>query len=219
MCRLHFKKVKNQMLDKFIEKHNELLTCKEEIKHAYHLLSECYNNDGKVLIAGNGGSSSDAEHIVGELMKGFLLKRELKEEEKNMLVALDEAKGRYLEKHLQGALPAISLSSHSSLTTAISNDVNGDMIFAQQIQGYGRRGDVFLALSTSGNSRNVILAAIVAKAKEMKVIGLTGSGGGELFDVADVCIRVPSGETYEIQEYHIMIYHFLCLMLEKKFFE
>ena len=207
------------MLDKFIEKHNDLLVCKEEINSAYQLLCECYSSGGKVLIAGNGGSSSDAEHIVGELMKGFLLKRELKEEERNTLVALDETKGKYLEKHLQGALPAISLSSHSSLTTAISNDVNGDMIFAQQVQGYGRKGDVFLALSTSGNSRNVVLAAIVAKAKGMKVIGLTGAGGGELAQKADVCIKAPSKETYEIQEYHIVIYHFLCLMLEKTFFE
>ena len=117
------------------------------------------------------------------------------------------------------ALPAISLSSHSSLTTAISNDVNGDMIFAQQIQGYGRKGDVFLAISTSGNSRNVVLAAIVAKARGMKVIGLTGAGGGEVAQKADVCIKAPSKETYEIQEYHIAIYHFLCLMLEKTFFE
>ncbi|MBR4981278.1 MAG: SIS domain-containing protein [Lachnospiraceae bacterium] len=207
------------MLDKFIEKHNDLLVCKEEINSAYQLLCECYSSGGKVLIAGNGGSSSDAEHIVGELMKGFLLKRELKEEERNTLVALDETKGKYLEKHLQGALPAISLSSHSSLTTAISNDVNGDMIFAQQVQGYGRKGDVFLALSTSGNSRNVILAAIVAKAKGMKVVGLTGTDGGELAQKADVCIKAPSKETYEIQEYHIVIYHFLCLMLEKTFFE
>ena len=207
------------MLDKFIEKHNDLLGCKEEIDSAYQLLCECYSSGGKVLIAGNGGSSSDAEHIVGELMKGFLLKRELKEEERNTLVALDETKGKYLEKHLQGALPAISLSSHSSLTTAISNDVNGDMIFAQQIQGYGQKGDVFLAISTSGNSRNVVLAAIVAKAKGMKVIGLTGAGGGEVAQKADVCIKAPSKETYEIQEYHIAIYHFLCLMLEKTFFE
>lgn len=207
------------MLDKFIEKHNDLLGCKEEIDSAYQLLCECYSSGGKVLIAGNGGSSSDAEHIVGELMKGFLLKRELKEEERNTLVALDETNGKYLETHLQGALPAISLSSHSSLATAISNDVNGDMIFAQQIQGYGRKGDVFLAISTSGNSRNVVLAAIVAKARGMKVIGLTGAGGGEVAQKADVCIKAPSKETYEIQEYHIAIYHFLCLMLEKTFFE
>lgn len=207
------------MLDKFIEKHNDLLGCKEEIDSAYQLLCECYSSGGKVLIAGNGGSSSDAEHIVGELMKGFLLKRELKEEERNSLVALDETNGKYLETHLQGALPAISLSSHSSLATAISNDVNGDMIFAQQIQGYGRKGDVFLAISTSGNSRNVVLAAIVAKARGMKVIGLTGAGGGEVAQKADVCIKAPSKETYEIQEYHIAIYHYLCLILEKTFFE
>lgn len=207
------------MLDKFLEKHRDLLGCKEDINNAYQLLCECYSSGGKVLIAGNGGSSSDAEHIVGELMKGFLLKRELKEEERNSLLELDEMEGKYLEKNLQGALPAISLSSHSSLTTAISNDVNGDMIFAQQIQGYGKAGDIFLALSTSGNSRNVVLAAIVAKSKGMKVIGLTGAGGGELAQRADVCIKAPSKETYEIQEYHIAIYHFICLLLEKNFFE
>ncbi len=206
------------MFNKFVEKHAELMICEKEIKAAYQLLEECYRNDGKVLIAGNGGSASDAEHIVGELMKGFLLKRELKEEEKESLVKLDEDKGRYLEKNLQQALPAISLSCHNSLTTAILNDVNGDMIFAQQIQGYGRRNDVFWAISTSGNSKNVLLAAIVAKAKGMHVIGLTGVCGGELTQIADVCICVPAKETYLIQEYHIVVYHFLCQMLEKNFF-
>lgn len=206
------------MLDKFIEKHKDLIVCKEEIDFAYRLMVECYENDGKLLIAGNGGSSSDAGHIVGELMKGFMLKRELKEEEKQVLVDLDEDKGQYLARNLQRALPAISLSCHSSLTTAISNDVSGDMIFAQQIQGYGRKGDVFLAISTSGNSRNVVLAAIVAKAKGMKVIGMTGAGGGEIANIADVCMRVPSTETFEIQEYHIMIYHYLCQQIEDKFF-
>lgn len=207
-----------EMLDRFIEKHGDLSACKKEIENAYQILKNCYNNDRKVLIAGNGGSSSDAEHIVGELMKGFLLKRELKEEEKAALIKIDSEKGKYLEQKLQGALPAISLSCHSSLTTAISNDVSGDMIFAQQIQGYGQKGDVFLAISTSGNSRNVVLAAIVAKAKGMKVIGLTGVGGGELARIVDVCIDVPSKETYEIQEYHITIYHCLCRMLEEYFF-
>ena len=206
------------MLDRFIEKNVDLEICKEEIHSAYRLLCECFGNGGKVLIAGNGGSSSDAEHIVGELMKGFRLKRELKQEERISLLELDEMEGKYLEEHLQGALPAISLSCHSSLTTAISNDVNGDMIFAQQIQGYGRKGDVFLALSTSGNSRNVLLASIVAKSKGMKVIALTGSDGGKLAQKADVCIKAPSKETYEIQEYHIAIYHLICLMLEKYFF-
>lgn len=124
-----------------------------------------------------------------------------------------------MEKYLQGALPTISLSCHNNLTTAISNDVNGDMIFAQQIQGYGRKGDVFLALSTSDNFRNVVLASIVAKARGLKVIALTGSGGGELALKSNVCIKAPSEETYEIQEYHISIYHLICLILEKKFFE
>lgn len=206
------------MLDKFVEKHSDLAVCREEIEKAYQVLAKCYEKNGKVLIAGNGGSSSDAEHIVGELMKGFLLERELNDKEKSALVEQDEDKGRYLEKNLQGALPAISLSSHTSLTTAISNDVSGDMIFAQQVQGYGRKEDVFLAISTSGNSRNIVLAAIVAKAKGMRVIGLTGAGGGEVAELADVCVRVPSKETFEIQEYHIKIYHYLCQRLEKSFF-
>lgn len=207
------------MLDKFIQKHKELKQCKKEIQAAYLILKNCYANGGQVLIAGNGGSSSDAEHIVGELMKGFLLKRKIKKEERDALIGVDEEKGKFLAENLQGALPAISLSSHTSLTTAISNDVSGDMIFAQQVQGYGRKDDVFLALSTSGNSRNVVLAAVVAKAKGMKVIGMTGSRNSELSSIADVCIQVPTEETYEIQEYHIMIYHLLCRILEQSFFE
>ncbi len=206
------------MLNEFVKIHRELEECKIDIEHAFILMRECYCQEGKIIIAGNGGSSSDAEHIVGELMKGFVQKRELRKSEKEVLLQIDSEKGEYLAEHLQGALPAISLSSHTSLMTAITNDIGGEYIFAQQVHGYGKKEDVLLAISTSGSSKNVVMAAIVAKSKGMKVISLTGSMGGELFGLSDVCIRVPAKETFIIQESHVMIYHLLCRMLEESFF-
>ena len=186
--------------------------------NAYNLLEEAYRNGCKLLVCGNGGSASDSEHIVGELMKEFKLKRKVYSDHATVLKEIDPELGQTLAEHLQGALPAISLTGHSSLQTAYMNDAVPELVFAQQVNGYGKPGDVFLGISTSGNSKNVLYAAVNAKAKGLKVIGLTGAKGSKLMKYADVCIRVPETETYKIQEYHLPVYHCLCLMLEEKFF-
>ena len=202
-----------------VSRYPELSTCKEDILKAYQLIADCYSSGGKLLAAGNGGSAADAEHIVGELMKGFKLPRKLDDAYKNALLAVDCELGGILAENLQGALPAIALDGQLALTTAYMNDCEPLLCFAQQVNGYGRAGDVFFAISTSGNSKNILFAATVAKAKEMKVIGLTGARASKLSELADVCIRVPQTETFMIQELHLPVYHCLCLMLEDKFFK
>ena len=195
-----------------------LKNSEEDICRAYRILDTSYAARGKLLVCGNGGSAADSEHIVGELMKGFCLPRNLSLALRQSLEKVDPAYGRELADKLQGALPAIALTGHNALSTAYLNDVDGLLCYAQQVMGYGNTGDVLLAISTSGNSKNVIYAAIAAKAKGLKVVGLTGKNGGALADYADVCIRVEEIETYKIQELHLPIYHCLCLMLEKRFF-
>ena len=207
-----------EQLNLLIERYPKLAVCKEDIKNAYELLEAAYNNGRKLLVCGNGGSASDSEHIVGELMKEFKLKRKVYSDQATALKAIDPELGQVLADNLQGALPAICLTGHSSLTTAFMNDANADLVFAQQVNGYGKPGDVFLGISTSGNSKNVLYAAVNAKAKGLKVIGLTGAKESKLMKYADACIRVPETETYKIQEYHLPVYHCLCLMLEEKFF-
>ena len=192
---------------------------REDILKAYEVLETCYRTGGKLLVAGNGGSAADAEHIVGELMKGFVKRRPVTEEMKEALEKADPVRGKELSEKLQGGLPAIALVDHAALSTAFANDVDADMIFAQQICGYGDKEDVFLGISTSGNSKNVDYAVTVAKAKGLSVIGLTGKDGGLLGKRADVAIIVPETETFKIQELHLPIYHILCLMLEEAFFE
>lgn len=201
-----------------IKRYPKLEICKEDIRTAYELLETAYSNGRKLLVCGNGGSASDSEHIVGELMKEFKLKRKVYTDQAVALKEIDAELGQILADNLQGALPAISLTGHSALTTAFMNDANADLVFAQQVNGYGKPGDVFLGISTSGNSKNVLYAAVNAKAKGLKVIGLTGSKENKLMKYADVCIRVPETETYKIQELHLPIYHCLCLMLEDRFF-
>lgn len=200
------------------ERYPKLAVCGKDIKKAYELLETAYQNGGKLLVCGNGGSASDSEHIVGELMKEFKLKRRVYGNQAAALKAIDPELGQVLADHLQGALPAISLTAHSSLQTAFMNDVVPELVFAQQVNGYGKSGDVFLGISTSGNSKNVLYAAVNAKAKGLKVIGLTGAKENKLMQYADVCIRVPETETFKIQELHVPVYHCLCLMLEEKFF-
>lgn len=190
----------------------------EDIIAAYQIMEDCYKSGGKLLIAGNGGSAADAEHIVGELMKGFKFSRKTSKDFANELIHIDGARGQQLAQDLQGALPAISLTSHLALSSAFLNDVSGVEGFAQQVYGYGRKEDVLLAISTSGNSENIMYATVVARAKGMKVIGLTGDKGGELANVSDVAVKAPLIETYMIQELHLPIYHCWCLMLEEKFF-
>ena len=207
------------MINDLVNRYPVLAPVQDDIEMFYKTLVECYENGGKVLIVGNGGSAADAEHIVGELMKGFIKERPVSEEMEAALKAIDPERGPALAKKLQGGLPAICLNAHTSLNTAFANDKDPVMIYAQQVNGYGKPGDVFIGISTSGNAENVMYAAVTAKAKGMKVLALTGKNGGKLAKVADVSIIVPVQETYKIQEYHLPIYHVLCLMLEDHFYE
>lgn len=212
------KNVEN-FVGELVERYPKLIVVRNEIEESYEVLKNAYRNGGKLLIAGNGGSCADSEHIVGELMKGFCLERKVSEEFSDVLKEIDQEMGANLAAKLQGALPAIALDNHNALNTAYLNDVDGLLCYAQQVYGYGTAEDVFLGISTSGNSKNILNAAIVAKAKGMKVIGLTGEGGGKLADLSDVVIKVPEKETFKIQELHLPVYHCLCLMLEKEFFD
>ena len=205
-------------IDLLIKRYPVLSVCKEDIIASYLLMEGSYENGGKLLIAGNGGSAADSEHIVGELMKGFKMSRHLSHEICEKLKAVDPEMGETLSNNLQGGLPAIALDGHLALTTAYMNDVEPLLCFAQQVNGYGNSGDVFLGISTSGNSKNVLYAATVAKAKGMKVIGLTGQKNSKLSDMADVTVKVAQTETYMIQELHLPVYHCWCLMLEEYFF-
>lgn len=197
-------------LERLMKRYPMLVGMREEIELVFEIIKDSYEKGGKLLVCGNGGSAADSDHIVGELMKGFYKQRKLPVAEKIRF-------GEQGEK-LQGALPAIALSQHSALSTAFLNDVDPDMVFAQQVYGYGVEDDVFLGLSTSGNSVNVISAAKVAAAKGMKVIAMTGKDGGAMRELCDVCLIVPAQMTADIQEFHLPIYHALCAMLEDYFF-
>lgn len=204
-------------LDLLVERYPKLECCRDDIEKAYLIMEEAYSRDKKMLIAGNGGSAADAEHIAGELMKRFKTPRTVPAEFAEKLKSIDPERGGGLAKNLERGLMAIPLVAHEALTTAYINDVDGLGVFAQQLYGFGREGDVFLGISTSGNSRNVMSATVVARALGIKVIGLTGENGGELAKVADVAVKVPETETYMIQELHLPVYHCLCLMLEDRF--
>ena len=209
-----------------LQKHIELLltrypslsSCKGDIIAAYDIMEDAYTHDHKLLIAGNGGSATDSEHIAGELMKRFKTPRPVEHSFASKLIEIDSERGPQLAKNLERGLMAIPLVAHEALSTAYINDVDGYGVFAQQLLGFGRPGDVFLGISTSGNSQNVMNAAVVARAIGMPVIGLTGRDGGELGSFADVSVRVPETETYMIQELHLPVYHTWCLMLEDHFF-
>ena len=206
------------ILNELITRYPAIADLAGEIERAADLIIDTYRAGGKVLICGSGGSAADALHIVGELMKSFVLRRKT---DKDFLAALSKTAGEdydYLQKNLEGALPAIALVENSALQTAFSNDVAGDLAFAQQTYGYGNAGDTLIAISTSGNSRSGVLAAKVALAKGMNVIALTGEGGGKLGKLANVCVAVHDRETFRIQELHLPIYHALCLIVEDEFF-
>lgn len=207
-----------RQIDILVERYPELDICRKSIEDALDILKNAFRMDKKLLVAGNGGSAADAEHIVGELMKGFKNPRKLDHQYQKKLKEVDQILGNQLADQLQGALPTIALDGHSALTTAYINDCDPLICFAQQVNGYGQEGDVLLGISTSGNSKNVIYAAITAKAKGMKIIGLTGREHSRLSELSDVCIQVPEIETYRVQELHLPIYHCLCLMLEDNFF-
>ena len=193
-------------LNILVDRYPALEEVKGDLLRAYEVMADCYANDGKLLIAGNGGSAADAEHIVGELMKGFEKPRKIKKEYAEKLIAVNAELGAALAENLQVAMPAIALDGHQALTTAYMNDCEPLLCFAQQVNGYGQMGDVFLGISTSGNSKNVLYAATVAKAKDMKVVGLTGAKKSRLEEIADICVKVPQTQTYMIQEYHLPIY-------------
>ena len=205
-------------IDALIARYPVLQSAEQDIIRAYAVLEECFSRDGKLLIAGNGGSAADAEHIAGELMKRFKKPRPVLAEFAQKMKSVDPVRGETLAKNLERGLMAIPLVAHEALSTAYLNDVDALGVFAQQLLGFGRAGDVFLGISTSGNSKNIMSATVVARALGIKVIGLTGADGGELAAVADVAIKVPETETYLIQELHLPVYHCLCLMLEDHFF-
>ena len=205
-------------IDLLMKRYPSIASRKQDIINAYLIMEECYEHDGKLLIAGNGGSAADSEHIAGELMKRFKTPRPVTPGMAEKLKQIDPVRGEDLAKNLERGLMAIPLVAHEALSTAYINDVDGLGVFAQQLFGFGREGDVFLGISTSGNSKNVMSATVVARALGIRVIGLTGAKGGELAEVADVIVRVPETETYMIQELHLPIYHCWCLMLEDKFF-
>lgn len=196
------------MLKELFERYPQLKSCEEQIKAAMVLISDTYKNGGKVLVCGNGGSCSDSEHIVGELMKGF----------KSMRRVTDERIPEELRCGLQGALPAISLPSQIGVLSAFINDVDPDMMYAQLVYGYATPNDLLIGLSTSGNSKNVVNAARVAKAVSAKSLAMTGEKESKLSEICDVCIKVPETETYKIQELHLPVYHYLCAQIEKDIF-
>jgi len=209
----------SQTLIKFlIEKYPALEICKSDIEESSNILISSFNEGGQLLVCGNGGSSADSDHIVGELMKSFSKKRPLKTEFQDALEGVDSERGSYIASKLEGGLPAISLSAHTGLISAVINDIDPNLIFAQQVAGYGKKGDVLIAISTSGNSVNVVDACITAKAKGMKVIGLVGESGGKMKQYCDVAVCVPTSVTPEVQEYHLPVYHTICQVIEHSIF-
>lgn len=196
-------------MDNIFERYPELKCCENDIEKALNLIIETYKNGGKVLVCGNGGSAADSEHIVGELMKGFLSEREIN----------DDRLTEELKENLQGSLPAISLCSQTAFMTAFNNDLDPDYVFAQQVYGLGKENDLLIAISTSGNSKNVLKAVEVANCIGVKTLALTGCNGGKIKEMATVTITAPSSETYKIQEYHLPIYHYLCGKVEEEFFD
>jgi D-sedoheptulose 7-phosphate isomerase len=198
-------------LTNLLQRRPELAGASKSILQAYEALRKSFRSGGKVLLCGNGGSAADADHWAGELLKGFCMDRPLSKKERGSLRPAIASK-------LQGALPAIPLTSFPAASTAFGNDVDPELAYAQLTAALGRRGDVFVGLSTSGNAKNVCAAAEVARAKGLKVIALTGGSGGKLKGLSDVCICAPAKETYRAQEYHLPIYHCLSLMLEEEFF-
>jgi D-sedoheptulose 7-phosphate isomerase len=208
----------NQILTELLNRYNKLTPLKENILKAANELIKTFQSGGKVLVCGNGGSCSDADHIVGELMKSFEGRRPLEKSLHQKLTEISPERGKMLAEILQQGLPAISLTVHQSLITAIANDISGDVIYAQQVVGWGNKGDVLIGLSTSGNSQNVIDAMIVARAKGLKTIGMTGETGGKMKDWCDILLNVPERRTAYVQELHLPVYHAICMMVEKEIF-
>lgn len=206
-------------IEELIERYPNLSVCEDSIRKAAEVLIDSYKKGGKLLVAGNGGSAADSDHITGELLKSFVKKRVPEKTLLDSISKIDEGTGSYLADKLQGSLPAIALTNNSALMTASLNDVDGNVMFAQQVMGLGNYGDVFFGISTSGNSKDIVYAAVVAKAKGLKTIALTGRDGGKIKDIADISIIVPEKETFKIQELHLPVYHALCLEIEEYFWK
>lgn len=201
------------IFEELFERYPCLEICRNDIRLAFELFVSCYDNGGKILCCGNGGSAADSDHFVGELMKGFLKKRPLSDKEKEIF---DD---KYIADNLQKGLPAISLCAHSALMTAFENDVAPSLVFAQQVYAYAKENDVLFCLSTSGNSENIVYAAKAAKASGIKSVAVTGRKESRLSETCDICIRLPETETFKIQELTLPVYHCLAAMLEEKYFE
>lgn len=210
--------MKNNVInDKLFDRYPELSELKNSISEAALVIIKSFSAGGKLLICGNGGSSSDSDHLVGELMKSFENKRPLAISLKKRLAEVSRARGNYIAEKLEQGLPAISLSAHTSLMTAICNDIDPDLVFAQQVIGYATENDVLIAISTSGNSQNVVDACITAKAMNIQVIGITGKTGGKMKEYCDTLINVPEIKTADIQELQLPVLHTICRIVENHF--
>ena len=206
-------------IKELIVRYPALAVCEKDIRAAADAMIESYKAGGKLIVAGNGGSAADSDHITGELLKSFVKKRKPEEKFLAALSSIDSDTGAYLSDKLQGSLPAVALTNNSALMTASLNDVDGNVLFAQQVMGFGKKEDVFLGISTSGNSKDVIYALVVAKALGVKTVALTGKSGGKCKEIADISIVVPQSETFKIQELHLPVYHALCLTIEEYFWK
>ena len=206
-------------INDLVKRYPALESCKGDINQAIQAIIKCYSDNGKLLICGNGGSCADADHIVVELMKSFEKQRPVDDELRNSLLSVSDERGSSIAGRLQKALPAISLNAHTALYSANANDIDAEIVFAQQVAGYGEKGDVLIAISTSGNSQNVIDAAITAKALGLSVIALTGQNGGKMKQYSDIAVCVPADNTADVQEFHLPVYHTICKMVESWFYE
>lgn len=206
------------MLNELIERYPSLSVCKEDIQKAEKMMLDTYYAGGKILICGNGGSCADSGHIVGELMKGFMLQRKMSDTEaEKFRTALGDDAVRFINK-LQRAIPAISLTEQSALISAYANDCDAELVYAQLVYGYAKEGDMLIAISTSGNSKNAVAAAKVAKALGIKTLALTGMRESELSALSDCTVKVPEIETFKVQELHLPVYHYLCAAVERAIF-
>ena len=209
---------KEELISRFNEKNPELTALLPEIEKAVGAITRCYKNGGRVFTCGNGGSSSDSAHIVGEFLKGFLCKRPLSGDERNKLSGHGEL-GALMAQKLQGSLAAVDLTTQQAIMSAVANDTDPLLIYAQQLWGLGRKGDVLIGISTSGNAKNVLCAGIAARELGMVSIALTGESGGKMGEHFDIALKVPSAWTPEVQEYHIAVYHLICALVEADFFD
>ena len=213
------KQVTEQYMESFFARHEDLRFLQPQILEVTEMLTNAFRCGNKLLLCGNGGSCADCEHIAGELLKGFLLKRPVKQELIGELAKHYGEQGKAIGEKLQQGLPAISLGAHSAAISAFANDVDASLVYAQQVLAYGRAGDVLLGISTSGNAENVSAAMMVAKTLGVRTIGLTGCDGGKLAKLADVSLIMPQQETYRIQEDHLAVYHLLCAAVEYELFD